>query len=154
MKKLLLITVAACTIFSWNPTLAEVHPSGNEGAQVQITEGPKLEFACDDVVIIRWTTNNPGGSDEHFGVVNYGTDPKKLNLTAKSHIRLNRDHPMTIFRVRLGGLRRPATYYYVVTSIDSKGKSDGIRSARNQFTTPVSGERVVALSSAKMTPVP
>jgi hypothetical protein len=56
---------------------------------------------------------------------------------------------MTLFRVRLGGLRRQATYYYVVTSIDSRGKSDGIRSARNQFTTLASGERVVAYPQPK-----
>ena len=42
------------------------------------------------MAIVRWTTNNPGGSDEHFGVVHYGTDPKYMTDTAKSHIRLNR----------------------------------------------------------------
>ncbi len=51
--------------------------------------------------IIRWTSNNPGGTDEHWGVVKYGTDPDTLNLTAKGHIRLNRQHPYTVFRVRV-----------------------------------------------------
>jgi hypothetical protein len=48
-----------------------------------------LESAQDTWAIISWTSNNPGGSDEHFGVVHYGTDAKDLSQTAKSHIRLN-----------------------------------------------------------------
>jgi hypothetical protein len=36
---------------------------------------------------------------EHFAFVKYGTDPHHLDLTAKGHIRLNRNHPYTVFRV-------------------------------------------------------
>jgi hypothetical protein len=60
-------------------------------------------LAVDDLAIVRWTTTNPGGDDEHFAVAHYGTDPDDLNQTAKSHIRLNRTHPETIFRVRIPG---------------------------------------------------
>jgi phosphodiesterase/alkaline phosphatase D-like protein len=81
------------------------------------------------LTIIRWTTSHPGGSDEHVGVVQYGTDPKNLNETAKSHIRLNRGHSYTVFRVRLNGLKPKTTYYYKVTSIESNGKRDGEESA-------------------------
>jgi hypothetical protein len=55
--------------------------------------------------------HNPGGSDDHFAFIYYGTDPTKLSLTAKSHIRPNRDHPQTIFRVRVDGLKPQTTYY-------------------------------------------
>jgi hypothetical protein len=96
------------------------------------------------LTIIRWTTNNPGGSDEHFGVVQYGTDPKNLNDTAKSHIRLNRGHSYTVFRVRLNGLKPKTTYYCRVTSIGSDGRSDGEESAVNRFVTPGPGEVIAA----------
>ena len=35
-------------------------------------------------------------------------------------------------------------YYYKVTSTESHGKSDGVESPVNQFTTPGPGERIVA----------
>jgi phosphodiesterase/alkaline phosphatase D-like protein len=91
---------------------------------------------------VRWTTNNPGGSDDHFGVVHYGTNPKELSQTAKSHVRLNQAHPETMFRVRLDGLSPRTTYYYTVTSTESNGKSDGAESPISHFSTTGSGERV------------
>jgi hypothetical protein len=63
-----------------------------------------LELARSDFAIIRWTTNNPGGTDEHFGVVHYGTDRNHLSRTAKSHVKLNQRQAETTFRVRLIGL--------------------------------------------------
>ena len=89
------------------------------------------------------TTTNPRGDDEHFGIVHYGTDPKDLSQKAKGHIRLNRAHPETIFRVRMDGLKPQTTYYYKVTSIDSAGQSDGVESPVNKFTTPAPGQRIV-----------
>ena len=74
----------------------------------------------------------------------YGTDPEDLSQTAKSQIRINRGHPETIFRVRMPGLKPQTTYYYKVTSTESTGKSDGVESPVNQFTTPGPGERIVA----------
>ena len=138
MHRLLLklaLTAAVCTLLSSNPTAAQVLPPAKKAEHVDITKGPALELARDDFAIIRWTTNNPGGTDVHFGVVHYGTEPKDLSQTAKSPIRVNRGHPETIFRVRMPGLKPQTTYYYKVTSTESNGKSDGVESPINQFTT-------------------
>ncbi|SRR6266481_4648105 len=145
----LAITATIGSLLSSNPIFAQILPPAKKAARVTITEGPMLELASDYLTIIRWTTNNPGGSDVHFGVVYYGTDPKALSQTAKSQIRVNRDHPETIFRVRLDGLKTRTTYYYKVTSIESGGKSDGVESPVRQFTTPGPGERI-----ANSKPVP
>src|SRR5438270_886702 len=106
MNRLLLILVVAATtgnlLFS-RPTAAQVLPPAERAKSVQITQGPELESAKDDSAIIRWTSNNPGGTDDHFGVVHYGTDPKNLSEPAKSPIRLNRGHSDTIVRVSVDG---------------------------------------------------
>jgi Purple acid Phosphatase, N-terminal domain len=67
-----------------------------------------------------------------------------LQKLAITDVRLNRGHPETIFRVRVDGLKPRTTYYYTVTSMESNGKSDGVMSPVNQFTTPGPGERIVA----------
>jgi hypothetical protein len=103
---------------------------------VHITKGPELESVQNNAAIIRWTSNNPGGTDEHFGVVHYGTDPKNLSETAKSHIRLNPTHSYTVFRVRVDGLKSKTTYYYKVDSVDARGASDGVKSGIKTFATP------------------
>ena len=140
----LAITATVCTLLSSNPTAAQILPPAKRAERVEITKGPALESARDDFAIIRWTTNNPGGTDVHFDVVQYGTDPEDLSQTAKSQIRINRGHPETIFRVRMPGLKPQTIYYYKVTSTESTGKSDGVESPVNQFTTPGPGERIVA----------
>ena len=147
MKRLLLklaITATVCTLLSSNPTVAQILPPAKKAARVEITQGPALEMARDDMAIIRWTTNNPGGTDVHFGVVHYGTDPTDLSQTARSPISVNRGHPETIFRVRMPGLKPQTTYYYKVTSEESNGKNYGVESPVKQFTTPAPGERIVA----------
>jgi phosphodiesterase/alkaline phosphatase D-like protein len=131
-------------LLSSNPTAAQILPPQKRAERVEITKGPALELAHDDLAIVRWTTTNPRGDDEHFGVVRYGTDPEDLSQTARGHIRLNRAHRETIFRVRMGGLKPQTIYYYKVTSTDSGGESDGVESPVNQFTTPSPGERIVA----------
>jgi phosphodiesterase/alkaline phosphatase D-like protein len=113
----------------------QVAAPGKRTTEVRITEGPELESARDNWAIIRWTSNNPGGSDEHFGVVHYGTDPKTLDATAKSHIRLNPSHSYTVFRVRVDGLRPKTTYFYKVDSTNARGASDGVIGAVKTFTT-------------------
>ena len=73
---------------------------------------------------------------EHFGeLARYGTDPKNLDLTAKSHIRLNQSHDYTVFRIRMDDLAPETTYYYTVDSADSSGVSDGVKSSTKSFTT-------------------
>jgi hypothetical protein len=123
--------------------LAQESPTTPKAARVQISEGPEIALAS-WFTVIRWTTNNPGGSPVHYGIVRYGTDPKDLSQTAKNPIRLNPDHSSTVFRVHLYNLKPRTTYYYKVTSIESNGKSDGEDSAINQFTTPRPGEVIAA----------
>jgi phosphodiesterase/alkaline phosphatase D-like protein len=120
-----------------NPTSAQFIPSVKKAAHVRIVKGPELESARENTTIITWTSNNPGGSPEHLAVVHYGTDPKNLTQTAKSHIRLTQDHKYTVFRVRLEDLPPKTTYYYKVDSMDAKtnGKSDGVISPVKKFTT-------------------
>jgi Purple acid Phosphatase, N-terminal domain len=68
--------------------------------------------------------------------VSYGTDRNQLDQTAKSHIRLNRNHSYTVFRVQVDGLKPGITYYYTVDSMGGDGKRDGVESTVYQFTTP------------------
>jgi hypothetical protein len=144
----LLLTLATVTtvasVLSINTTAAQVLPPLKKADRVEITKGPELESATNYLTIIRWTTSNPGGSDMHYGIVNYGTDPKDLSQTAKNPIRLNHGHQYTTFRVRIEGLKPRTTYYYRVTSEESNGKSDGVKSTVKKFTTPAPGERIVS----------
>jgi phosphodiesterase/alkaline phosphatase D-like protein len=135
-KPLLVVTLAIGTLLYTRPiTAQEIAPPAKKAARVQITEGPELESTHDTQAIVRWTSNNPGGSDEHYAVLHYGTDPKNLNLTAKSHIRLNQQHSYTVFRVRALNLQPHTTYYYAVDSEDGSGTSDGVNSPVKSFTT-------------------
>src|SRR5882762_8527757 len=115
MNKLILklaITAAAGSLLSSNPMSGQVSPTTPKTGRVRIIEGPEVESAKEYLTIIRWTTNNPGGSPVHYGIVHYGTDPKNLSQTAKSPIRLNPGHPSTVFRVRINDLKPGITYYY------------------------------------------
>jgi phosphodiesterase/alkaline phosphatase D-like protein len=141
MNRLLvkLAIIAAALLFS-NPTVAQLLPPQKKAEHVEITKAPELESANSWMAIVRWTTTNPRGDDEHYGVVHYGTDPQDLSQTARGHIRINRAHPETIFRVRLVDLKPQTTYYYKVTSVEASGASDGVESTVAQFTTPPPGE--------------
>ena len=143
LLKLAIIAAAGSLLFS-NPTAAQNPPPAPQAKHVEILKGPALEIAHDDLAIIRWTTNNPGGDDDHFAVVHYGTDPTELSQTAKNHIRLNRGHAETIFRVRLQGLKPDTTYYYKVTSMGADGQGDGVESSVNHFTTAAPGQQTSA----------
>ena len=145
MNRLLLklaITAAAGGLLFSNPVVAQILPPQKKAEHVEITKSPELESAVSYMAIVRWTTTNPRGDDEHYGVVHYGTDPEDLSRTARGHIRLNRAHPETIFRVRLVDLRPQTTYYYKVTSMGEDGQSDGVESPVSEFTTPALGEIV------------
>jgi phosphodiesterase/alkaline phosphatase D-like protein len=135
-RLLLMLAVAAIGSLLFSaPTAAQVPPRSKQARRIHITQGPALESARENSAIIRWTSNNPGGTDEHFGVVHYGTDPKNLSETAKSHIRLNRGHSYTVFRVRVDGLKPKTTYYYTVDSVDARSASDGVTSPVKTFMT-------------------
>jgi hypothetical protein len=160
----LAITAAVGSLLSSNPAAAQKRPHGDTfkgpysakgelppaktPAQVRITKGPELELARDDWAIIRWTSNNPGGTDEHFAVVHYGTDPKDLSKTAKSPIRLGRDRPEEIFRVRVPDLKPGTTYYYTVDSTWGNGRSDGVKSPVKRFTMPADSQYAPPAASA------
>lgn len=138
----LMTAATAAVLLLASPMAAQVSPSAKETTDLLITEGPALESAKDNGAIVRWTSNNPGGPDEHFGLVHYGTDPTKLSETAKSHIRLNPGHPYTVFRVRLDDLKPGTTYYYTVGAVGSDGSVDRMKSTVKQFTTPGEPRRV------------
>jgi len=133
LRKLPMIVMLGSLLYS-SPGLGQESPTTVKAAKVQITQGPEIE-RNDFVVIIRWTSNNPGGSPEHYGVVHYGTNLKNLSQTAKSPIRLNPSHSSTVFRVRVDDLKPQTTYYYTVGAVESNGSDDGFKSEVKQFTT-------------------
>ena len=133
LRKLPMIVLLGSLLYSI-PALTQVSPTTEKAAKVRIIQGPEIE-RNDFVVIIRWTSNNPGGSPEHYGVVHYGTNPKELSQTAKSPIRLNPGHSDTVFRVRMDDLKPRTTYYYTVGAMESNGNDDRLKSEVKQFTT-------------------
>src|ERR1700688_4967146 len=143
MNRLLLIPsatvaltlIATASLFFSPHAAAQATSPPKQTSRVHITKGPALESAHGDWAIVTWTSNNPGGSDEHFGVVHYGTDPKNLSQTAKSHIRLNPSHSYTVFRVQVDGLMPKTTYYYKVDSVNAHGASDKVPSPLKTFMT-------------------
>jgi phosphodiesterase/alkaline phosphatase D-like protein len=138
MNRLLLklaMMLLVSSVLYLTPGATQVSPTTAKAARVRITQGPELESARPNLVIIRWTSKNPGGSPEHYGIVRYGTDPTNLSLTAKSPIRLNPGHTYTVFRVRVEDLTPRTTYYYTVASMGANGTSDGVKSTVKHFTT-------------------
>ena len=130
------IVLAAGSLLQSLPAAAQVSPTTEKAARVRITKEPETERADPDFAIVRWTSNNPGGSPEHYGIVHYGTDPTRLDQTAKSPIRLSPAHSYTVFRVRMEGLKPQTTYYYTVDSMEANGTGDLMESPIRHFTTP------------------
>jgi hypothetical protein len=114
---------------------AQESPITPRAGQVQIRAGPEVPLVGGYLTVIRWTVNNPGGMPVHYGIVRYGKDPKNLSQTAKNSIRLNPYQSSTVFRVNLYDLPPKTTLYYTVESVDSSGKSDGVTSPVETFTT-------------------
>ena len=131
MKALLALSI---TVLSGS-LLAQESPITPRAERVRISEGPEVPLLGGYLTVIRWTVNNPGGLPVHYGVVHYGRDPKSLSQTAKNSIRLNPYQSSTVFRVNLYDLPPKTTLYYSVESMDSSGKSDGINSPVETFTT-------------------
>ena len=145
LLKLIMIVVVGNLVYL-TQVVAQVSPTTKKTAKVQIIRGPEIERADPEVAIIRWTSNNPGGSPVHYGVVRYGLDRTKLDQTAQNPIRLNPTQPQTVFRVRMNGLKPRTTYFYAVESMEANGKSDGVKSTVKSFTTPGPGDRIVRTS--------
>ncbi len=129
------IMSTVCGLLYSTPAATQVSPTTKKAVRVRITQGPEMERVDPDFAIIRWTSNNPGGSPEHYGVVHYGTNPKQLSRTAKSPIRLNPGHSYTVFRVRMDDLKPQTTYYYTVDSMEANGNGDELKSPVRHFTT-------------------
>jgi hypothetical protein len=108
-------------------------PTTPKAVRLRMIQGPAIELATEYLTIIRWTTNNPGGSPVHYGIVHYGENPNRLVETAKSPVRLNPDQASTVFRVRLDNLRLRTTYYFRVDSMEANGERDGVRSSIGHF---------------------
>jgi Purple acid Phosphatase, N-terminal domain len=136
--------ISAGLVLCSDRSQAQLLPPTKPAGHVKIIKGPAIESAVPNMAILRWTSTNPGGDDDHYAVAHYGTDPHNLSETARSHIRLNRNHPETIFRVRLIDLKPQTTYYYWVTSMGSGGRIDPVKSGINQFTTPGPGKVIIA----------
>src|SRR5882672_8800048 len=71
MNRLLLTLTIVGTVVSLllsNVAAGQIVPPTKKAARVEIIKGPELELATDFLTIIRWTTNNPGGSNDHLGV--------------------------------------------------------------------------------------
>jgi phosphodiesterase/alkaline phosphatase D-like protein len=128
------MVAVACLTLQHFPTGRVIAAAAAQIA-TQPTEGPELESTTENMVIIRWTTTNPGGTDLHYGIVHYGTEAKKLSEVAQSPNRRNPSHPDMIFRVRIMGLKPDTTYYYTVESIGTTGANDGVTSAVKTFKT-------------------
>jgi hypothetical protein len=73
----LAIMLLSGNLLSSNPVSAQSLPPAEKAARVRITQGPELELANGYLTIIRGTTNNPGGSDEHFGALRYGSQKRR-----------------------------------------------------------------------------
>ena len=115
--------------------VAQESPITPKAERVQISEGAEVPLVGGYLTVIRWTVNNPGGLPVHYGVVHYGRGAKNLSETAETSIRLNPYHSSTVFRVNLYDLPPKTTLYYTVESMDSSGKSDGVTSPVETFTT-------------------
>jgi hypothetical protein len=128
-------SVLSTAVAQSTPYHAKELPPAGRNASVRLINPPEVEIARPTWVILRWTSSNPGGADEHFAVAHYGTERKQLDQVAKSHIRLNREHPTTVFRVRIVGLKPNTTYYYTVASMGGDGALDDLKSPELKFTT-------------------
>jgi hypothetical protein len=130
----LAMTAAVGSFALSKPAAAQLLGPNKKAAHVKLIQGPEPERADNYLTIIRWTSSNPGGTDRHYGVVHYGTDPKKLDQVAKSPIQLNRYHTETVFRVRMPQLKTGTTYYYTVDEEEAGGESDKLQSPVKNFT--------------------
>src|SRR5947199_2378472 len=81
----LAMTLLVSSILYATPGATQESPTTKKAARVRITRGPEIERADPYLTIIRWTSKNPGGSPEHYGVVHYGTNPKELSRPRISH---------------------------------------------------------------------
>jgi phosphodiesterase/alkaline phosphatase D-like protein len=129
------IVVVVNSLIASQPAAAQQRAAASGSERRQIVLGPALESATDERAIIRWTVNGGGGTATHYGIVRYGTDPKRLDRTAKSPNRWNRSMPDMTYRVRIDGLTPATTYYYTVDAAQADSIGIGLKSRVNRFKT-------------------
>jgi hypothetical protein len=78
----IILTASSLTLLNAAAARRSSNAGGTPGTH--IIKGPRLELARYGLAIIRWTTNNPRGTDLHYAVVHYGTDPDEMSQTSKS----------------------------------------------------------------------
>jgi hypothetical protein len=81
MNRVLLILVISVLSGSLR---AQESPTTPRSARVWIIQGPQIDLASEHLTIIRWTTNNPGGSPVHYGIVHYGTAPTDISAEVQA----------------------------------------------------------------------
>ena len=62
----LALTATIGSLFASTPIVAQLVPPAPKAERVEIIKGPSLEGARSDLAIIRWTTNNPAGTECSF----------------------------------------------------------------------------------------
>jgi hypothetical protein len=129
------IAVVGSSLIASYPIAAQQRAVGKRFERRQIVGGPALESAAHNSAIIRWTVNAGGGTAVHYGIVQYGTDPRKLDHWARSPNRWSRHLPNVTYRVRIDGLTPLTTYYYTVNVVQADGVDLGLKAPVNQFTT-------------------
>jgi phosphodiesterase/alkaline phosphatase D-like protein len=111
------------------------HAAGRRSRPAQLVSRPVLESATQDSAVIRWTDTTGGGTDTHYGVVRYGTEPRHLDRTARSPNRARKTAKRMTYRVWIDGLAPNTTYYYTVESAQADGIGMGLNSPVRKFTT-------------------
>ena len=102
MNKLIFLLVISVLSGS---LLAQESPRTNKAQHVRIIQGPEIELARQNLTIIRWTTNNPGGDPVHYGgvvrerlVLRFVLARETLKRAARAHVEegvTDRQEPAT-----------------------------------------------------------
>jgi phosphodiesterase/alkaline phosphatase D-like protein len=129
------VIVVISSLMAAHPIAAQQRTAGNRFERREIIAGPALESATQTTAIIRWTVDSGGGTRNHYGIVRYGTDPAKLDRSARSPNRWIRSLPNMTYRVWIDGLTPGTTYYYTVDASHADGVPMGLKSPVKRFTT-------------------
>jgi len=77
------ITAAGGSLLCSNPTAAQVLPPAKRAVRVDITKGPALELARDDLPLSDGPPTTSGGPPVRYAVVHYVTDRDDLSQMRK-----------------------------------------------------------------------
>ena len=85
------------------------------------------------LTIIRWTTNNPGASPEHYGVVHYGTDLQEPDRDCEISYQPTRTTPRQSSACAWTTSSRGQLTTTRSVREEANGTDDGAKSAVKQF---------------------